>query len=147
MTERKFLIYLSVVIIIAAGALLAIEQRTKYVDIKIGDRIIKAEVADTFAKRKKGLSGRDGLEKGEGMIFLFGQSGKYGFWMNEMKFPIDIVWINDNKIVDILPAISPEDQKIVYYPLEDVNCVLELPANFTKENDLQIGKEILLDKK
>lgn len=92
------------------------------------------EVAETIAARTQGLSGRASLDEGTGLLFLFRSPGNYGFWMKDMNFPIDILWFRGTKLVGIeksAPPPTPETTLFglkVYYPPEDVDRVLELPA-------------------
>src|SRR3989344_8940875 len=61
--------------------------------IKIGQKTIFIEIADTQEKQKKGLSGRDNLPEDSGMLFVFKEEGHHQFWMKDMNFSIDIIWI------------------------------------------------------
>lgn len=91
---------------------------------------MEAEVADTPASRAQGLSGRDGLEEGKGMLFLFGERASHGFWMKGMRFPIDIVWLDGESVVTVLPDV-PYDllrQLSIRMPKSPADKVLELPA-------------------
>ncbi|KKU94128.1 MAG: hypothetical protein UY26_C0003G0279 [Candidatus Jorgensenbacteria bacterium GW2011_GWA1_48_13] len=102
-------------------------------EIKINDQLIVAEVAKTEGERARGLGGREDIGVNEGMLFLFDNVGVYPFWMKGMKFAIDIVWINGDKIVDITENVAPEPgesdaELAVYYPSVPVNRVLELRA-------------------
>jgi uncharacterized membrane protein (UPF0127 family) len=56
---------------------------------------LSVEVADTPAERGRGLSGREMLPENSGMLFVFDTPGRYGFWMYGMKFPLDIIWIDE----------------------------------------------------
>ncbi|MBI3341636.1 DUF192 domain-containing protein [Candidatus Curtissbacteria bacterium] len=115
--------------------------------IKITDKTltIDAEVAATSNLRKKGLSKRDELPFDKGMIFVFDNTGQYGIWMKDMRFAIDIIWIDaDKKIVDIVENVPPEpgkaDNKLtVYKPRGDAKYVLEINAGLASANGLQIG--------
>jgi len=108
---------------------------------------VDAEVADTAAKRKKGLSKRDSLPLNQGMLFVFEQSGMYGFWMKDMKFPIDIIWLDENKrIVDIVQNVPVEpgkkdSQLTIYKPDGDAKYVLEINAGLSQLNALQKGDQ------
>src|SRR5947208_11440214 len=54
--------------------------------------------------RSRGLQGKEGLKKNEGMLFIFEQDGLHRFWMKDMKFPIDIIWIDHRgAIITIAP--------------------------------------------
>lgn len=96
-------------------------------------------VANTDAEREQGLSGRDGLKDNEGLLFVFDKSDKYGFWMKDMKFSIDIVWIQNEKIVFIQKAVSPSTYPNVFTPTESANMVIELPSGFCDTHGILVG--------
>src|SRR3989344_4821508 len=84
--------------------------------VTIGDLNIEAQIASTADKRKKGLSELDELPIANGMLFVFDKVGSYPIWMKDMKFPIDIIWIDgsstgEKKIVDIAENALPEPGK------------------------------------
>ncbi|MEK7146643.1 MAG: DUF192 domain-containing protein [Patescibacteria group bacterium] len=89
------------------------------------------ETADTFIKRANGLSGREELKPNQGMLFIFGRSGIHGFWMKDMKFSIDIIWIKSGKIIGFeknMPPAKSNGELPVYYPPSEVDSVLEVIA-------------------
>lgn len=117
---------------------------------KVGNKTYKLILAKTDAEKVKGLSERNSLPKDTGMLFIFKDKAKYGFWMKNMKFPIDILYISDNKIVEIVenaPAPSKDQTPSslpVYKPGVAVNYVLELNANEIKANKAKKGDSIEL---
>lgn len=117
-------------------------ENNKFIDVKIGSVIIRSEVVDTPMKKFKGLSGRESLENGTGMLFIFYGYSKPAFVMRDMKFSIDIIWIRDTTVVDIsknLPLPIAGGPLIEYAPLAEVNRVLEVPAGFSDSNNVTIG--------
>ncbi len=113
-------------------------------DYRIGETTIKVQVADTVKTRMEGLSGREKLEDNEGMLFVFPFSGKHGFWMKDMNFNLDIIWIKENKVVGISENVEkPKTNNFAdletVYPPEDINMVLEVNSGFSKTNNLKIG--------
>lgn len=104
--------------------------RVVYVDGKP----IFATVVDIPEARAKGLSGRNSLAANKGMLFIFPDDGIYGFWMKDMLFPIDIVWISaDKRVVHVDSGVSPITYPRVFEPPLPVRYVLELPAGKAKE--------------
>jgi uncharacterized protein len=98
--------------------------------VTIGDKIIRVEVADTEALRDQGLGDRESLAPGYGMLFVFDTPSRPGFWMKDMKFPIDIVWIDENgEVVGVERSVSPDSYPRVFYPVENVKYVLETKAD------------------
>ncbi len=108
--------------------------------LKIGGITLNIDIVNTEAEREKGLSGREGLEENEGMLFVFEKEGYYGFWMKDMKFAIDIVWLDKNKkIVHVEKNVSPETYpKVFNSPIPNL-YVLETPVGFLVKNNIQIG--------
>ena len=117
--------------------------RKKSAEVKIGDNSITVEIADSPEKRSQGLSGRSSLPKNHGMLFVFNKAEKYHFWMKDMKFPIDIIWINDGGVVAITSHANPEiyndNSLTTYKPKEPAQYVLEVNANYTLENNIKVG--------
>lgn len=145
MTHNKFAIGVFVTIILTALILSVWQQRAKFIDLKIGSNYYHLEIADTQAKREKGLSGRDSLGENEGMIFLLPYPARYSFWMKDMKFPLDFVWLLDDKIVDLTPTARPEEGLAVftdYVPRLPANRVIELNSGTISKESLKIGDVI-----
>ena len=145
---RKFLIIISIFTLIVFFILSSKEENkkvNKFRDIQIASTTIKVEIVDTTASRTKGLSDRKVLEEGSGMLFVFENPGQYGFWMKNMNFPIDIVWISlDLKVVDIEKGLAPETFPNVFYPPEPVKYVLELPVGNSEKFGIDIGSVVFL---
>lgn len=112
-------------------------------EVTIRNTTIHALVADSAPLQSLGLGGRDGLEVGQGMLFIFAQSGIYPFWMKDMHFAIDIIWISaDKKIVYMAQDITPSTYPSTFGPSSPVRYVLEVPANFAVHNNFQIGDTV-----
>jgi uncharacterized membrane protein (UPF0127 family) len=105
---------------------------------------IQAEVVDSAEKRAKGLMFRQKLGEKEGMFFIFEDRGRHNFWMKNMKFSIDIIWINQDKvIVDIRKNVPPcQNECPSYTPLVNAKYVLEVNAGFTDKNKIGIGDQV-----
>ncbi len=114
--------------------------------ITVGSTTILAELATTQAQREQGLSGRVSLNPGQGMLFVFATPGKWGIWMKDMRFSIDIIWADKNgKIVTIEPDVSPDTYPShSFYPTQAATYVLEVPAGYTKAKGIAVGTKIVL---
>lgn len=117
------------------------EQKTvKYATVVFKNTTVKAETADTEAKRRQGLSGRKNLANGEGIWFVFFRETDAGIWMKEMNFPIDIVWFDRNfKITHIKENAAPESYPEVFAPSTPSRFVLEVPAGFVQKYGVSLG--------
>jgi uncharacterized membrane protein (UPF0127 family) len=104
---------------------------------------IVAEVASTKTARALGLSGRTKMKDSEAMLFIFDVPGKYGFWMKDMNFPLDIVWINNNGvIVWIERNATPESYPKAFMNQADASYVLEMNAGLSEKFGLYLGSKI-----
>jgi uncharacterized membrane protein (UPF0127 family) len=109
--------------------------------ISIGSKQLQVELMDTPSLMQQGLSGRDELPLGQGMIFDFTQSANKqpGFWMSEMRFDIDMIWIRDSRVIGVTPNVPQpkgKEQLPIYYPPGNVDYVLEVPAGWSAANNI-----------
>ncbi|OGE78685.1 hypothetical protein A3J19_00635 [Candidatus Daviesbacteria bacterium RIFCSPLOWO2_02_FULL_41_8] len=112
-------------------------------EVILGEKAFLVEVADTDTLRTRGLSGHVPLSEEEGMLFIFDRPDNYGFWMKDMNFPIDIVWMDESlKIVHIEKNISPETYPKVLRPTEKSLFVLEISAGQSDLLNIKVGDEV-----
>ncbi len=108
--------------------------------LEIGNTVIKIEIADTDLARAQGLSGRSSLPTDSGLLFIFSTPGKPGFWMKDMHFPIDIIWLDEDwRVAAITANLAPETYPQVFYPPTPIKYVLEVNAGLAEKNQLKIG--------
>lgn len=122
----------SVVIIFLAGFLIYGYQSAnslKKISLNIGGKNFSLEVASNNAERELGLGKRDTLGASSGMIFVFDELGNYGFWMKDTRFPLDIIWLNENCLVVGKAQMYPESFPKVFYPDFQAKYAIELPLN------------------
>ena len=118
--------------------------------MKIGETSIEVEIADLPEEHEKGLSGRDSLDADKGMLFIMTKDSAPTFWMKDMRFALDIIWINDNEIVDIAESIpnpnpeTPENELPRYRSQRPADYILEVNEGFTKEHGIEIGNKVKL---
>lgn len=116
--------------------------------VKINNISIIVEVADTDDKRRQGLSNKPSLQPHHGMLFMFDKPQPVRFWMKDMLFGLDMIWIRDRKIVEIsknVPAPSATNGvPIEVQPAENVEWVVEVPAGYTDANSIKVGDSIEL---
>lgn len=98
-------------------------------------------------ERQKGLSGVTALPENEGMLFIFEEEGRYGFWMKDTLLSLDIVWINNNQeIVHIERNVRPESYPATYYSPVPARFVVEVNAFFTSTFNINVGDKITIPK-
>lgn len=98
------------------------------------------EIADTPEKRTQGLSGRADVPDDYGMLFVFDIEGRSGFWMKDMRVPIDIIWIaTDGTIVHIEHSLSPDTYPEIFTPSIPARYVLETRAGYAQDHHWNHG--------
>ena len=117
-----------------------LQQKT----ISIGKATLQVELAQTPEEKTIGLSHRNSLAEGKGMLFLFENEGKHGFWMKDTHFPIDIIWINaEKKVIHIADNVAPDTYPQSFAPSVPALYVLEVPAGYTKGR-ITLGSTLVL---
>jgi len=118
------------------------------VDVQVGDAKLRADVADDDAERALGLGGRARLGRDAGMYFVLTTDAPR-IWMKGMRFPLDLVWINDNRVVDVTADVpdqphTPEAQLPIYSPSQPANRLLEVNAGWAQRNGVRPGDRVRL---
>ena len=106
----------------------------------LGNTELKVEIADSPGERGQGLSGRTALPNDRGMLFIFDELGLYPFWMRDMKFPLDIIWLDsDYNVVDMVRNAEPSSYPDSFTPEKPARYVLETNAGWVDKNNIKIG--------
>lgn len=124
--------------------LLTKETATNMVTLQIGDTQIQAKLARTAAEKGKGLGKVSSLPENEGMFFVMDKIAYHPFWMKDMQFPLDLIWISGKKIVDITEnvPVSLEKNPPVIRPKKPANYVLEVNAGFVQRHNIHLDDVI-----
>lgn len=113
--------------------------------IRVGETMLWVKLADDESEIIQGLSGVSDLRENEGMLFVLGQRRVPSFWMKDMKFPLDIIWIDNGRIIDITENVpTSSDQNLpTYSPRAPVTHVLEVNAGWVKQQMVEIGDSVV----
>ncbi len=154
--KNKILIVILVIAVLAAAFLIFNQQKIRKEDLleitlvnSAGKEIkIFAETADNETELTKGLSGREKIPEDRGMLFIFPQEGILTFWMKDMKFPLDMIFLDSQfVIVDINENAQPcktiQNCKI-YFSKKPAKYVLEVNAGIVKKNNLKTGDNAIV---
>ena len=101
--------------------------------VELSGHQFDAEVADTEAERTQGLSNRNELPANAWLLFVFDEDAPHCFWMKDMKFSIDIIWMDqDKKVVKIKENVKPETYPESFCPEQPALYVLEVNAGVAR---------------
>lgn len=141
LNDRQIVVYKSDIPVVSS--LEKIEDRSL---VMIGDVRIPVELATNTVAIEKGLSGRISLDHDKGMLFVFEKPAKYRFWMPDMNFPIDIIWVNNSTVVHIsknVTNIFNKENPTFYTPKEPAQYVIEVNAGFSSMYNIILGDEVI----
>ena len=146
----KFLIVV-VLIVLAVFVYLTLDKPVFESDGKliIGFKPIDVEIAETVQEQFAGLSGRDSMCEDCGMVFVYNQAKIQKFTMRGMKFPLDMIFIRDGKIIEIIenvPFPQPGELPVNINSRDPADMVLEVNAGFVKRNSVPTGQSIILER-
>ena len=116
--------------------------------ILVGDEPLEVELSVEPWQTSLGLGYRNGLPDDRGMLFVFPDAGPRSFWMQGMRFCIDIIWVNEGVIIGAYervcpdPEGTPDAEKARYPSGQDVQFVLETPAGWLEEHGHRAGTPV-----
>lgn len=147
--SRRYIVVIAIIVLLCAGAYMAFAPHgasapaDKRPSLTIGGQTVRIDIADNDPERARGLGGRAGLEDTEGMLFIFENEGMHSFWMKDMRFSIDMVWLDsDKRIIYIEENVSPETFPQSFGPSELSRFVIELPAGWIKSHNVRVGETV-----
>lgn len=104
---------------------------------------LNVELAETSEEKARGLSERDGLAEDQGMLFIYDSPAFYSFWMKDMNFPIDIIWINEDfQVVDITKNFKTESFPQKVEPQDPAQYVIEVNAGWAESRRIHIRSPV-----
>jgi uncharacterized membrane protein (UPF0127 family) len=115
--------------------------------VKIGNAVFNVEIASSSMEKARGLSFRASLGEADGMLFLFSRPAVQNFWMKDMNFPLDMIWIGGNKVIGIAENVEPQPNAPllkIYSSPDGTDSVLEVNAGETSKNKIKVGDTVLM---
>lgn len=112
--------------------------------VHFGDLPVRVEIVDSDSERAKGLSGRTEIgDHHSGMFFIFPKPDYIGIWMKDMKFPIDIVWIDaDMNVIGIERNVATDTYPRVFRPEKPAQYVLETEVGYSDLVGIHVGQKV-----
>ena len=115
---------------------------------EINKQVYTLTLAKDEKSRKIGLSNRKSLDQKQGMLFIFPQKGIYSFWMKETEIPLDIIFIDEDKIVYIVKNAKPQEDNHgtlpIYTPPTAGKYVLEINGGLSDKYSFKNGDAVIL---
>ena len=141
MARAVWLVVLICVACVGPAAAVEVNPPLQTGTLVISGRVtLTVELARTLAEHVRGLSGRPGLKLAHGMLFVYDRPQPVSIWMKDMRFPLDILWIQAGRIVKIekrAPPMAPVGPARIYTATADL--VLEVASGFTDQHRIRVG--------
>lgn len=137
------LILLAILLVMVLVGIIHRDQNKPKAVVEIGGHKFQAEIVLDQKQQEKGLGGRAELCPDCAMLFSFPNGGIHSFWMKDMRFNLDIIWISDGQIVYIarnVPYNSPD----VITPHVASNQVLEINGGLVDKYRFQVGDSVAI---
>ena len=118
--------------------------------LSINGHSFTVEVASTALQKSTGLSFRAGLADDHGMLFTFATPSVQNFWMKDMNFPLDMIWIGNDTVLGFAENAAPQPgdplwKLKIYSSPPDTDTVLEVTAGTVARDGIKAGDNVLMD--
>jgi len=145
--KRIFFLVIMALLLISGSLLFNSPGQTQVINVKFPNgAVLQSEVADTPEKLLFGLAFRPSLPEGEAMLYIFGESDLHRVWTKEFQFPVDIIWVDESKIVvhlekNVLPCT---DNPCAWHgpPPDDARYIIESNAGFIAREKVAVGDKL-----
>lgn len=144
LAPKRFAVQLIMVAALVATifAVVALQRHDDAATVSIAGRQYQLEVVTTEQAKSQGLSDRVGMARNHGMLFQYANQGTRCFWMKDMHFPLDIIWLNaQNQVLKIESNVSPDTYPHPFCASPAQN-VIELNAG--EARSLRVGQMVQL---
>jgi uncharacterized membrane protein (UPF0127 family) len=137
-------VWLSVVLVLLLSNTAGGEVTFQTRHIRLGNHVLKVEIADNDARQKQGLKERTSLGKNEGMLFVFPNSGTQVFWMNQTFIPLSIGIFDTYRKLIAVEKLTParsvmQIQFATFTTPEQTRYALEVPQGWFEKNQIRLG--------
>ena len=145
MLDKRFLLLLGLVVLVAIIFVFWRVQKPApqgaTQQLTIGKTTYTVELATTLIEQARGLSGRESLPAGHGMLFVFAAPSMQAFWMHGMKLPLDFIWINNGTVIGVTENV-PARSTDIYRPPAPAELVLEVNAGTVAHDGIKVGDKV-----
>ena len=141
----RYVLLAAGIILISAVLLIAPSRHTVSDSASFGGVSLNLAYATTTATRERGLGGQTSIAPDFGMLFAFPEDDYYGFWMKDMRVPIDMFWLDaQGHVVAVAEGVATSTYPTVFYPPVPARYVLETAAGFASAHGIATGTPLLL---
>src|SRR5579872_5412747 len=143
--KNQLKIFLAIILIVIGVVIyqFSLKPSNSTQSVTIDNHTFNVELAKNPDEQQKGLGDRNNLDINKGMLFIFDKSDYYSFWMKDMRFPLDMIFIRGNKIVYIFQNVPIKPFNNVEQTTQPADKVLEINAGLSKKYGFKIGDIVI----
>lgn len=131
------------VLVVGVGIVFMSAKTAEQPLVEVNNTRIPVEIVETPEAQAQGLSGRESLPRNSGMLFILSEPRTPSFWMKDMRFAIDIIWISEEKkIVGIERNVSPDTYPQTFSPAVPARYVLEVNGGLATQHSIKQGDSV-----
>ena len=112
--------------------------------LSFGTEAVKMDALTTKQEQMKGYTNRTRPEDNHGFLYVLDKPSRYAYWMKNMLFTTDVVWLDGQlRVIDLKASVKPEtypDQ--IFEPIQPASYMLEFPDGFITRNRITIGDTV-----
>lgn len=113
--------------------------------VRLNKHSFNATILRSDEERQRGLSNTKSLPADQAMLFVFPYDTRPGIWMKDMKYPIDILWVNKNyQVVYLVKNAQPDSYPQVFQPTSLARYVIEVPSGTIEKTGIKNGDLVIL---
>ncbi|WP_018953357.1 DUF192 domain-containing protein [Thioalkalivibrio sulfidiphilus] len=112
------------------------------IELRIGERSLTAEVADTEATRRHGLMFRESLPENHGMLFVWDEPARYAMWMFNTPLPLSVAFIDAEGRIANIAHMQPHSTR-VHEAVREVRYALEMEQGWFERHSIGAGDRVL----
>ncbi len=113
-----------------------------YFPIKIGDQVVRMQIAALAAEQQKGLMFRSSMAEDEGMLFVFTEGRPQSFYMRNTEIPLDIGFIDPSGELKEIYPMYPRDERTVASRSHAIQFCLEMNQGWFKRHEVRPGAKL-----
>lgn len=145
--KKEIILLILIIILIPPVILWNSLISKKITEVCFKDNCFKAEIAESRIKSYLGLMFKENLPENRGMLFIFEEPNDYYFWMKNVRIPLDIIFMNEEKkVIYLYENAQPcgKNQCPAINAGQPVKYVLEINAGQAKKMDINTKSEMII---
>ncbi len=132
-----------VLVVIVGATILWWQMSYDESSLRLDGHRYHVSIMRTDAELQKGLSGTSSLPEGNAMLFAFPYSNRWSIWMKDMKYPIDIIWLNAQKqVIYTVRDAQPSSYPNTFKPDQLARYVIEFPSGTIERTGIKNGDPV-----